>query len=385
MVENIHLKPGKVKPGLSEEEQRALKNKLCWRYKRRLSNILIHEEDEDRKQLGYKLRSCSTWGEIKEYVKDGYRLKYSNFTCKNILCPLCAKKKSSTRASNIQGVYNILNDVYTSKGLDDVEIFTFAISPKNIEDLETALSSCFHILDKVFGCHNRHGQFFKKSAEILGGLVSFECTRNRQDGTWHPHFHGLVFVQKQMVEKGDPWFSFNEFWVNEEKGIKFNNYWAYSLYTYINEKLKTPAFVYCAPVKSIQEGIYEGVKYAIKPNCADNEKATGLRPSESIQVYDILNKLKKRTFRTYGKLRKIDLDDEKLLDHGKEYILYKFGFDQEGNYEEQTDGVVHFDQEDQDKENEVLKKLSSAETPNQLPEDLAISDNYYFDAVAGEI
>ena len=72
-------------------------------------------------------------------------------------------------------------------------MFEFELSPRNIEDLETAVKSCFEIVEKCFGSHG-HGKFFVRSAEILGGHVSFEITRNRTDNTWHPHFHGSVWI-----------------------------------------------------------------------------------------------------------------------------------------------------------------------------------------------
>lgn len=380
MVENIDFKPGKVKPELSEDEKRARKNKLCWQYKRKLSNILVHSRDETKQKLGFALRSCYSWGEHKEYVKDGYRKTYTQ-SCKSLVCPICMHKKSSVRAANLHGVYKIINEDFLSKGLDEVEVFQFSLSPKNCEDLADGVEKVFALLDRVFGCHNRHGMYFSKSSEILGGVVSFECTRNRKNGFWHPHFHGLLFVQKQLA-KADSWFEYNEFLsksFENDEDIIFNNYWAFSLYEYI-KKSGVPCFVYCAPVRDKQKGIYECVKYAIKPNCMDNDKSTGLKPSESLELLEVLQKLRKKTFRTYGKLRKIDIEDESLLDHGKEYVLYKFSFDQNGNYTEETDGELHTEtDENKDKNLSVLNNLNSEKEPP-----LEIEDKYYFDAVSGE-
>ena len=112
----------------------------------------------------------------------------------------------------------------------------------------------------------------------------------------------------------------------------------------------------------------------------DNDKSTGLKPSESLELLEVLQKLRKKTFRTYGKLRKIDIEDESLLDHGKEYVLYKFSFDQNGNYTEETDGELHTEtDENKDKNLSVLNNLNSEKEPP-----LEIEDKYYFDAVSGE-
>lgn len=361
-MENIHFKDGKVKPKLSEEEQRALKNKLCWNYKRRLANILVHSRDEEKQKLGFALRGCYSWGEHKEYLKDGYRKTYTQ-SCKSLVCPCCMHKKSSLRAANLHGVFNVINEDFVSKGLDDVELFQFSLSPKNSLDLEKGVKDCFALLDRVCGCHNRHAMYFSKSSEILGGVVSFECTRNRKDGTWHPHFHGLLFVQKQLAKQSS-WFDYQEFYTKSfenSEDIVFNNFWAFSLYEYI-KKSGVPCFVYCAPVKDKTKGIYECVKYAIKPNCLDSDKSTGLKPAESLELLEVLQKLRKKTFRTYGKLRKIDLEDENLLDHGTEYILYKFNFDQNGNYEEQTDGVVHNEIDEIDHEQRIRFQLEKPDS-----------------------
>lgn len=361
MERNIDFKRGKVKPKLTEEEQRALKNKLCWNYKRRLANILVHSRDEEKQKLGFALRGCYSWGEHKEYLKDGYRKTYTQ-SCKSLVCPCCMHKKSSLRAANLHGVFEVINEDFVSKGLDDVELFQFSLSPKNSLDLEKGVKDCFSLLDKVFG-HQKKAKFFSRSSEILGGVVSFECTRNRKDGTWHPHFHGLLFVQKQLAKQSS-WFDYQEFYTKSfenSEDIVFNNYWAFSLYEYI-KKSGIPCFVYCAPVKDKTKGIYECVKYAIKPNCLDSDKSTGLKPAESLELLEVLQKLRKKTFRTYGKLRKIDLEDENLLDHGTEYILYKFNFDQNGNYTEETDGVVHNEIDEIDHEQRIRFQLENPDS-----------------------
>lgn len=379
---NITKRHRKVKfKDLTPEEQKAeqiRKYESIWRYKKALCDEIQKTcgGDTHRWEIGERIKTCSCYGEIKEYLLDNFRIRKTR-KCHQAVCPACQASKSNTRVRNLTGILELLNKERQEKGLPEVQVFEFELSPRNIEDLETAVKSCFEIVEKCFGSHGR-ARFFTRSAEILGGHVSFEITRNRTDNSWHPHFHGSVWIDPLKVPEGmTSWFEYNEFWVEQEKDIKFNNFWSYQLFLYIRDNLKKACFVHCAPAKNL----YECVKYAMKPNCIDSDKSTGLKPAESLMAWAVLRKLKKQTFRTYGLLRKLDVEDENLLNHGREYILWSFcHWDTDGKYNEETDGVVHLEQDESERDTKVLDKLS-----NEKSEPLEIEDKYFFDAVSGEI
>lgn len=379
LMSNITKHSRKVKfKDLPPEEQKAeqiRKYESIWRFKKALCDEIQKRagKDSHRWEVGERIKTCSCYGEIKEYLLDNFRIRKTR-KCHQSVCPACQASKSNTRVRNLTGVLDLLNNEREQKGLDKVKVFEFEISPKNCEDLEAGVRSCFEIVEKSFGSHG-HGKFFTRSAEILGGHVSFEITRNRTDNTWHPHFHGSIWVDPLKVPQGfTSWFEYNEFWVNDE--LCFYNYWAYKLYLYIRDNLKKQSFVRCAPARNL----YETVKYSMKPNCIDSDKSTGLKPCEALDAWDVLRKLKKQTFRTYGLLRKLDVEDENLLSHGREYILWSFcHWDTTGKYQEETDGVVHLEQDESQRDEKVLDKLTSGSPPAE------IEDKYFFDSVSGEL
>lgn len=364
---NITKRTRKVKfKDLTPDEQKAeqiRKYESIWRFKKALCDEIQKTcgNDAHRWEIGERIKYCSCYGEVKEYLLDHFRIRKTR-KCHQSVCPACQASKSNTRVRNLTGILELLNKERKEKGLDEIQVFEFEISPKNIEDLETAVASCFEIVEKCFGSHSR-AKFFTRSAEILGGHVSFEITRNRKDGSWHPHFHGSIWVDPLKVPVGfTSWFEYNEFWVEQEKDIKFNNFWTYQLFLYIRDNLKKQCFVHCAPAKNL----YECVKYAMKPNCIDSDKSTGLKPKEALQAWDILRKLKKQTFRTYGLLRKLDVEDENLLSHGREYIIWSFcHWDTTGKYNEETDGVVHLEEDKTERDERVLDKLKNGVEPSE--------------------
>lgn len=357
---NISYSNRKVKyEDLTPEERKAeqiRKYESIWKFKKELCNEIhkrCDKHDEHTWQIGERIASCSCYGEVKEYLLDGFRIRKTR-KCHQAVCPACQASKSNTRVRNLTGLLELLNKEREEKGLPLIQVFQFTISPKNMSKWKPAFKRCFDIAEKCFGCHTRR-KFFQVASEILGGTLSFECTINRQDGSKHPHFHGCVFVDPLRVHQGsNSWFDYEVFDADPERGVKFFNFWAFQLWEYINKKLGIPCFVQCAPAKNL----YESVKYALKPNCADNDKSTGLKPAEALDAWKVLKELKKQTFRTYGKLRKIDLDDEKLLTHGSEYLLYTFyHWDGSGEYCEETDGEVHTECLEEEKDDKVLDKF----------------------------
>jgi len=355
---NISYSKRKVKyEDLTPEQRKAeqiRKYETIWKFKKELCNE-IHKRcgnDEHQWQIGERIASCSCYGEVKEYLLDGFRIRKTR-KCHQAVCPACQASKSNTRVRNLTGLLELLNKERHEKGLPLVQVFQFEIVPKNLQDWKPAFRQCFEIADKCFGSHTRK-RFFSIASEILGGTLSFECTINRKDGSKHPHFHGSVFVDPLRVHPGsNSWFDYEVFEADLERGVKFFNFWAFQLWEHIRS-LGYQCFVHCAPAKNL----YESVKYALKPNCCDNEKATGLKPAEALDAWEALKDLKKQTFRTFGKLRKIDLDDEKLLTHGTEYILYSFyHWDGNGKYVEETDGELHTESLDDEKDEKVLDKF----------------------------
>ena len=174
---NITKRTRKVKfKDLTPDEQKAeqiRKYESIWRFKKALCDEIQKTcgNDAHRWEIGERIKYCSCYGEVKEYLLDHFRIRKTR-KCHQSVCPACQASKSNTRVRNLTGILELLNKERKEKGLDEIQVFEFEISPKNIEDLETAVASCFEIVEKCFGRSRLFRNHSEQKRRILAPAFS---------------------------------------------------------------------------------------------------------------------------------------------------------------------------------------------------------------------
>lgn len=111
----------------------------------------------------------------------GFRLQTAWF-CRVPRCPVCQWRRSLMwKARFFKALPKISFDYPTARWI----FLTLTVRNCELSELRTTLS----LMNKAF---QRLSQ--RKAFPALGWVKSFELTRNKQDGTAHPHFHVLMMV-----------------------------------------------------------------------------------------------------------------------------------------------------------------------------------------------
>ena len=103
--------------------------------------------------------------------------------CMDRFCPSCASKRSGELAERYAGR---VNKVMTGR-----YGYHLVLTVKNTKELPDY--TLFIALMKRMRKH----EFWERFGGIIGGLYSVEVTKKR-GGTWHPHFHVLMFTREPL-------------------------------------------------------------------------------------------------------------------------------------------------------------------------------------------
>lgn len=181
-----------------------LKDELLKKFapKRESSELLASSYD----RLGYENKServggCGTYLEFRRSatdVNDGWRLHNANF-CRDRLCPLCNYRRTQKIFGQVSQVMDELGDSYSY-------IFLTLTVP-NCDGLK--LSETIDLMQSSF---RKFVKYKRIARAVCGVLKSLEITRNRQNGTYHPHYHCILAVRDdyfigQDYIKRDDWLS----------------------------------------------------------------------------------------------------------------------------------------------------------------------------------
>lgn len=131
--------------------------------------------------------SCGTYLEFK-VTEERSKLQHSNF-CKDRLCPMCNWRRSLKIFSQVSRIMD---------NLDGYEFLFLTLTVKNCsaEDLPGTVQALF---DGWRYLYNKNKEF---RSVIFGTFRSLEVTRNKIDGSFHPHLHCILAVKPSYFKKG---------------------------------------------------------------------------------------------------------------------------------------------------------------------------------------
>lgn len=115
------------------------------------------------------------------------RLQGANF-CRERLCPMCAWRRSLKIFSHVSELMNHLGDEYRFLFL------TLTVVNVRGEALSATIDRMNVSLRKLFR--------FPSCGVIRGYIRVIEVTRNKKDGSYHPHFHIILAVPPSYFKKG---------------------------------------------------------------------------------------------------------------------------------------------------------------------------------------
>ena len=140
------------------------------------------------KRLGdkkyYRVIDCSTFLEFGVTKSSSLKLLQANF-CKVRLCPMCAWRRSLKIFGQVSKVMDQVEENYNYRYI----FLTLTVKNCYSEDLKDTLD----LMTESFSKLSRR-KVFKKA--IKGYFRSLEITYNKEEDTYHPHFHLILAVNK---------------------------------------------------------------------------------------------------------------------------------------------------------------------------------------------
>lgn len=164
------------------------------------------------KRLGYenkalRVNECGTWLEFRRPLgsvsepssasvsaetvgtPEGWKLNNANF-CRDRLCPMCSWRRSYKIFAQVSQIMDVIADKYAF-------IFLTLTIP-NIE--AERLSDTLDELQKGWYALTRRKRF---KTSVRGFFKALEVTRNNKTGTYHPHYHCILAVDKSYFTSYD--------------------------------------------------------------------------------------------------------------------------------------------------------------------------------------
>ena len=134
-----------------------------------------------------RVLDCGTFLEFK-VSQDKAKLQHANF-CKDRLCPMCNWRRSLKIFAQVSKVMNCMNDY-------DFLFLTLTVKNCVAADLPKTVQALY---DGWRYLYNKNKEF---KTVISGTFRSLEVTRNKKDGTFHPHLHCILAVKPSYFKKG---------------------------------------------------------------------------------------------------------------------------------------------------------------------------------------
>ena len=151
------------------------------------------------KRLGekkyYRVIDCSTFLEFGVTKTSSLKLLQANF-CKVRLCPMCAWRRSLKIFGQVSKVMDQVEKNYNYRYI----FLTLTVKNCYSEDLKDTLDLKTKSFNKL-----SERKAFKKA--IKGYFRSLEITYNKEDNTYHPHFHLILAVNKSYFTDKDYYLS----------------------------------------------------------------------------------------------------------------------------------------------------------------------------------
>lgn len=158
---------------------------------------------ESYKRIGsqkyYRVLDCSTFLEFTYFLNTGEKkLNNANF-CKVRLCPMCSWRRSLKIFGQVSKVMDYVEENYNYRYI----FLTLTVKNCYGEYLKHTLN---HMTDSFNRMTRR--KIFKQS--VKGYFRSLEVTYNKDENTYHPHFHLILAVN-------DSYFTDTRYYLSQEK------------------------------------------------------------------------------------------------------------------------------------------------------------------------
>ncbi len=174
-------------------------NRIGWRFK-----------PDTLWNIAERMRKCCRYWDIDHYSFQGVKDLLRTNACKNRFCDSCQNAISVQRERKFAPVLDDLSKVY------DVYHIVFTVPNVYAEELKPCIDRMykqFAYVNRLFGGDAKiNGISFYKYGYV-GAVRALEITKNRIEGTFHPHFHCIFVLRKGLnLDKGRKHinrFSFN--------------------------------------------------------------------------------------------------------------------------------------------------------------------------------
>lgn len=158
-------------------------------------------------RLGYDNKSertenCGTYLAFRKSMQDvpeDWRLHQANF-CRDRLCPMCNYRRTLKIFGQVSKVMDELGDRYAYIFL------TLTVPNCDGEKLSATI-------DDMQAGFRKFIRYKRVKTAVKGVLKSLEVTRNRKNGTYHPHYHCIIAVEHKYFTgkdyiKRDDWLKY---------------------------------------------------------------------------------------------------------------------------------------------------------------------------------
>lgn len=157
-----------------------------------------------------RIDDCGTFLEfLTDNNFENYKLNSGNF-CGNRFCPHCSFNKSQKDALMLNTIIKAIHDKF---GYNFLMLTLTAPNVKSFE-LEEELKSFYNANRKLF-------QRKQVKAINLGYIRKFEITYNKNNDTYHPHYHLLLVVKKSYFDSR--YYISRNLWLDMWKSCKKDN------------------------------------------------------------------------------------------------------------------------------------------------------------------
>ncbi len=164
--------------------------RFSWKERKEKTMYLFElYEEAGYPEYAARTRDCATSLQFAVMKNGERRLMTANF-CKLRLCPMCISRRARRNAWKLSKVLNVVEKEHNA-------MFLFlTLTVRNVEgpDLGTAIGQLTRAWARLMDqC--------QVERSVKGWFRAVEVTRNRKDGSYHPHIHAVLAVEADYFSR----------------------------------------------------------------------------------------------------------------------------------------------------------------------------------------
>jgi len=156
----------------------------------RLRRLLTMKLAQSYKRLHHKkypnIVDCASFLEFRRYKDGSLRLSNANF-CKTRLCPACNWRRSKKTFAQISRIMDEISE--------DYEFIFLTLTCKSVVGVDLSKR-----IDDLFSAYQKLYDLKRFKGSVRGWVRCFEVNYNWETGTYNPHFHCILAVDKDYFE-----------------------------------------------------------------------------------------------------------------------------------------------------------------------------------------